>query len=260
MIHFIWLGKSESGPDLPSNVQKYIDNCKIVMPDYEIRVWNSNDADFFNCRFAREAYEEGKYAFASDYIRLWVLYHYGGVYLDTDVKILRPLDDLLDNPAFIGFEQKSLLATSIIGSEKGNPYIKELMEFYEKERFVFGLGQYNNTPNTIVISNLLKKRGLLLNGEIQKMEYLTIYPMDYFCPYNPYRSPVELYSENTYVIHMFESSWIKSKTANEEKFIKKEKKFQKFLGKKAGGKLCRFIVVMKHLGLSEGLRHYFRKS
>lgn len=141
IIHYIWLGDEE----LSSQIKDCVESWKSVMPDYQIIQWGKTIADKINMPFVNEALQYGKWAFASDVIRLWVMYHYGGLYFDTDVKVLKSFDPLLDNHAFIGREGclqiqgKSTsyhLTSFCFGAEKGNPYIKKCLEYYEGRHFI----------------------------------------------------------------------------------------------------------------------------
>lgn len=246
ILHFVWFGKGDNAP-LPEKVQNYINICKERMPDYEIRIWNNRNIDFMDNRFAREAFEEGFYAFASDYVRLLVLYRYGGIYLDTDVEVLKPLDPFLGCQGFMGFELPNQLATHIIGAEAGNPRIKDLLDYYADERFVHGLGMYNLRPNTEIATRLLEKHGLVAQDSLQQIDGMTIYPMTYFCPVNAYREVVDLTSENSYVIHHFVASWFAKQTEKEKAFAEKAAKYRKVFGK-YGTKVCRLAMAVRHMG------------
>lgn len=258
IIHFIWFDKNTK--EFPANAQHYMDICREKMPDYEIKVWNQENIDFTDNRFANEAYEEGFYAFVSDYVRLLVLYRYGGIYLDTDVEIRKPLDEFCDSHGFMGFELENQLATHIIGAEAENPVIKTFLDYYEDEVFVHGMGMYNVRPNTEIVTKILVRKGLILNGERQTVAGIDIYPMTYFCPVNCYRENENLMSENSYVDHHFAASWVAHQNEKQKEYDRKVEQFCKLLGKHYGEKLCRVYLMTKYMGICDMVRHFKKQK
>ena len=117
IIHLCWM----SGDPFPSDIQKCIDSWKRILPDYEIWLWDTKRFDLSTSVWVTEAYDKKKYAFCADYIRMYALFNYGGVYLDSDVEVLRSFNDLLTLPYFIGYESKQYFEAAVIGAEKGNP-------------------------------------------------------------------------------------------------------------------------------------------
>lgn len=202
IIHYCWM----STDPYPDDIQECIDSWKKVMPDYEIRLWNTKKFDIDICRYTKEAMACRKYAFVSDYIRLYALYHEGGIYLDSDVKALRPFDGLLNEKAFIGFESGGRLGPWLIASEKGNPLMKELMDYYTDRSFYQINGEMDLTPNTVPVTNILVKHGLLPDNREQKLSGITIYPEEYFCPKNPWNGKVTV-TEKTVAMHLFKGAW-----------------------------------------------------
>ena len=261
IVHFIWLSKEHNKTEkYPLDVQNCINSWRERLSGYQVKEWNENNFDFSICQYANEAYKEGKYAFASDYIRLWALYNFGGIYLDTDVEILKSLDELLTNEAFMGFEDKNKIATCIIGCQKGNKVIKRFMDDYDNRRFIFSKGNYDLTPNPIPITKALLDEGLQPNGELQRLSHIVIYPMDYFCPYNPYRNSGDCFSNNTYCIHHFNGAWIRDKTNDEILYAKKEKKYVFLFGEDLGRKVCKHIEIIKHNGTIKWMNKYVLKN
>ncbi|MDD3108839.1 MAG: glycosyltransferase, partial [Alistipes sp.] len=166
---------------------------------------------FSRLAFTREAYAQRKSAFGTDVVRLEALYRYGGVYMDTDVEILRPLDDaLLSLPGFTGFESNTLFSTGIMASEAGASWVGSLLQYYQHKHFIRWNGKLNKTPNTLVISRHFKDQ-ILPNNEHQVLEgQLHIFPSDYFCPKSYATGKIQL-TENSYCIHHFAGSWIAPK-------------------------------------------------
>ena len=205
VIHFCWISN-----DYPELVVKCMESWKRNLPEYEIKRWDSSNFDFNACQFVKEAYEAKKYAFVSDYVRLYVLYHYGGIYLDTDIEVLRNFDDLLDNSAFTSFENDYSIAAWIFGSEKGNPLFAEFLKYYEERPFKLKDGTYDMAPNPYPLTKICIEHGLVLNNKTQKIENMTVYSMDYFCPYNHISDTLNI-SENSYCIHYFNGGWFSKK-------------------------------------------------
>lgn len=152
--------------------------------------WNESSFDLNYNKFVRQSYDAKKYAFTSDVIRLWALYNYGGVYMDTDVEIMKPLDEFLNEPAFTGFESIGFPVCATMGAEKGNPIIKELLDYYTDRDFEI-------KTNTVIISEILEKHGIDRNkNEIQKVKDISIYPREYFN------------DREGYTVHHFKGSWL----------------------------------------------------
>lgn len=132
IIHCAWFG----GKEKPEVVKKCIKSWKEHMPDYEIKEWNESNFDVNMFEYSKEAYNNKVWGFVADPIRIWALYNYGGIYLDTDVEVYKSFDDLLDNKFFIGFEQPHYFGNATIGAEKGNELLKEILDEYNKKKFV----------------------------------------------------------------------------------------------------------------------------
>lgn len=205
VIHYCWISEKEDYC-LPKSVQSCIDTWKQNLPDYIIKEWNINNFDININNYVKEAYNSKKYAFVSDYIRLYVLYNYGGIYMDTDVKVLKSFDNLLENKAFMGFESLDRVATCIIGSESKNYIIKEMLDLYDKKNFVKENGTLDLTPNTVLIKPILKKYNIKYNNKIQKKDSITIYPIEYFCPFDYLTERINV-TINSYTIHLFNATW-----------------------------------------------------
>lgn len=246
IIHYCWLSKEE----YPELIQKCINSWKEKLPDYEIKLWSTENFDVNICRYTREAFEVKKYAFVSDYVRLYALYNEGGIYLDSDIEVIRKFDNLLNNNAFTCFENNHTVAAWIFGSEKGNPLFKEFLEYYNERPFILSDGKYDTTPNTIPITDICMKHGLVLNSKEQKLDYITIYPQDFFCPYDRATESLTI-TENTYSIHYFNGGWISD---SKKKIIAKRKVIIAKYGKIAG-----YLYYGVSILREEGIRAFWRE-
>lgn len=247
VIHYCWL----SGDEYPELVQKCISSWKEKLPDYEIKLWNTDNFDINICRYTREAFQAKKYAFVSDYVRLYALYHEGGIYLDSDIEVVRKFDDLLNDKAFTGFENSHAIAAWIFGSEKGNPLFKEFLEYYDDRPFILANGAYDFTPNPVPITKTCRQHGLELNGKEQKLDYISVYPPDFFAPYNRARERLDV-TENTYCIHHHSWGWIPKEKKN---MAHRRREIIKKYGKCAGY-LYYGINVLRIEGLGQFWREF----
>ena len=205
IIHYCWFG----GKEKPEDVLKMIASWKKHCPDYEIKEWNETNFDIHLNRYTEEAYQQKKWAFVSDVARLWALVHEGGIYMDTDVEVIRPLDKLLANKAFIGFEGTQWIGTNLMGTEPHNAFLQAFLEDYNHRNFTNPDGTLNQTTNVEEItSRFLTQHNLVRNGEQQQAGDFTVYPTDYFSPYDYINGKVRT-TDNTYSIHWFSQSWIK---------------------------------------------------
>lgn len=212
-IHYFWFGGNEK----PKSVQKCINSWKKYCPDYEIIEWNETNFDIHCMPFVEQAYEAKKYAFVSDVARLMVVYEYGGIYMDTDVEVIKPLDDLLENIAYMSFENNENINTGQgFGAEAGMPFFKEHIDVYRNVYFVNSDGTYNQTACTKYTTKLLSQKGLALNGQKQVIDGVNIYPAEYFNPYDSLTGKLTK-TPNTYSIHWYDASW-SDKSAMQLKF------------------------------------------
>lgn len=192
---------------MPKLARQCIKSWKKYCPDFEIKEWNESNFDLDLYPYAREAYDAKKYAFVTDVVRLYALYHEGGVYMDTDVELIKPLTPFLHHHAFSGFEDETHVPTGIMASEKGGKWARENLEYYENKHFLNADGTPNLTTNVTTITTYMQQAGLLLNNTFQDIEGLfTMYPKDYFCPKNFFTQQIDV-TPNTVCIHHFNMSW-----------------------------------------------------
>ena len=215
IIHYIWLGKGEK----PKIFEKCFASWKKYCPDYEFMLWDESNVDLDFCPYIREAYDAKKFAFVSDVIRFQKLYEYGGIYLDIDVELLKPIDDLLNQKCFMGFESAGIINPGIIcGSESKNLDFEQLIKEYSQDHFIKD-GKMNLKTICTRVSNYYKKYGLTKKNKVQVFDNITIYPTEYFCPMSPVTNKKRITS-NTYSIHWYFASWF-SPWQNLKKRIKK---------------------------------------
>lgn len=205
IIHYCWFGQKEK----PKEVKEYISKWRKKLPDYRIVEWNENNFDIHLLKYSEEAYKKGKYAFVSDIARLYALCEMGGVYLDTDIEIKRDFSELLKNHKLIlGYENSGKqIMTAFIGSEKNNAVIRELLSSYKDESFIKKDGGINDYPNTYRLTELLKSKGIRIDGKFQQVnEDIVIYPEKFFSAMT-FSTMTEISDESTYTVHHFKSSW-----------------------------------------------------
>lgn len=217
IIHYCWFG----GNPLPTLAQKCIESWKKYCPDYEIRRWDETNFDVNCCDYVREAYEARKWAFVSDYARFKILYENGGVYFDTDVELIKPIYDIVENGAFMGLEEagKVCVASGLgLAANIGLPLLEEILDSYHHSHF----GKVENgSYETVVtrVTNIILKHGNIFPDKITEVEGITIYPPEYFCPLNYYTGEMKI-TENSRSIHHYTASWL-NKTKRMISSIKK---------------------------------------
>lgn len=210
VIHYCWFG----GNPLPELALKCIESWKKYLPDYEIKEWKEDNFDVNIIPYTAEAYKAKKYAFVSDYARFWILYNYGGLYFDTDVEIIKNMDDIIERGPFMGCEKDSQEQGATLSVAPGlglgvNPGLglyKELLNYYYGLSFINPNGSYNQETIVSHTTKVLIRHGLENKKGIQECGGIWIYPKEYFCPLD-YKSGVLNITENTISIHHYSASW-----------------------------------------------------
>lgn len=207
IIHYCWFGRGE----MPQLAKDCIASWHRFMPDWEYKLWNEDNFDINSTLYTTEAYEAKRYAFVTDYVRLYALKTEGGVYMDTDVEILKPLDDLLHLKAFTGYEGSKHMppVTGLMASEAGGEWVTEQLDAYNGQHFIKSDGSLDITTNTQRISAIMQSNGFCCNGKQQQYKDLTVFPTEYFCPHQT--TGEYLLTENTYCNHHFMGSWAEKK-------------------------------------------------
>lgn len=213
-IHYCWFGHNKK----PELVEHCIKSWKKFCPDYEIIEWNENNFDINSNLYVKQAYENKKFAFVTDYVRLYVMYTYGGIYMDTDVEVLKSLDKFLYHEAFSGFENSTQIPTGIMAAQKGFRLFKDLLAYYDDAEFINSDGSMNQTTNVVVITNMMMKYGFIPNGKYQVIRGFALYPQNVFCPDHKKLSDKK-YMKDTATIHFFAGSWKSEKVKRREKTI-----------------------------------------
>lgn len=250
IIHYCWFG----GNSLPESALKCIASWKKFFPDYEIKEWNESNFNVDIIPYTKEAYEAKKYAFVSDYARFWILYNYGGVYFDTDVKVIRPMDDIIAKGPFMGREAgaylKNICHTSGdglavapglgLGTSAGLQLYRDLLDTYATLHFKNADGSLNLKTIVCYTSEVLVKYGLgNNNSEPQLVSDVWIYPADYFCPMDHTRGCIVTITERTRSIHLYDASW-----SNHSSIRYKLGKIKNFLMRTFGPELVQKIIIL----------------
>lgn len=229
VIHYCWFGRNP----LPADAVRCINSWKKFCPDYEIKEWNEDNFDLSSCLYVKQAYENKKWAFVSDYARFKILYDYGGIYFDTDVEIVRSIDELTRYQGFMGVEKgSSMVAPGLgIGFEPKNGICKDIIDHYEKSLFIDKNGKQSTKIVLDFATDILEGYGYSHDdNRIQDIGGVKVFPYDYFCPID-YKTGVLELTENTYSIHWYSGTWISDR---QRKVLGLEKRVSRLFGKKTG--------------------------
>ena len=205
IIHYCWFGRNP----LPESAQKCVASWRKFFPDYEIKEWNEDNFDVNIIPYTKEAYEAKKYAFVSDYARFWILYHFGGLYFDTDVEVIRPMDDIIERGPFMGVEvpDRMMVAPGLgLGVNPGLGLYKTFLDKYATLSFCNIDGSLNQKTIVAYTTEVLVGHGLRKTDEIQYVAGVWIYPADYFNPLDSLTGRLKI-TENTRSIHWYMNSW-----------------------------------------------------
>lgn len=207
IIHYCWFG----GKPLPKSARRCIESWRKYLPDYEIQEWNETNFHVNAVPYTAQAYKAKKYAFVSDYARFKILYEHGGLYFDTDVEVIRPLDDIVATGAFMGCENASSVNPGLgIGAPPGLDIYKEILDFYDTLRFENPDGSLNLTTVVDHTTGILRRHGLRDTDTLQQIAGCHIYPKEYFCPKDYYSGKCHI-TPHTRTIHHYAASWVAKK-------------------------------------------------
>ncbi len=255
-IHYCWFG----GNPLPELALKCIESWRKFLPDYEIIEWNEQNYDVHKIPYISQAYNAKKYAFVSDYARFDILYEHGGLYFDTDVEVIKELDEILAKGPFAGVEVPGKLAAGLgLAIPAASPIYKEILDSYQASSFLLDDGSLNLYTVVDRVSEIFYKYGFNTDEKIQCVSNIFIYPSEYFCPKNVQTGILNI-TDNTYTIHHYDASWIEDWQKKVQ--IKKYLIYEKF-GNNNFSKLIVYcyhvIMAMKNKGFLNGLKYCWEK-
>lgn len=223
IIHYCWFGRNP----LPESAQKCIASWKKFLPDYEIKEWNEDNFDVNIIPYTKEAYEAKKFAFVSDYARFWILYRYGGLYFDTDVEVIKPLEDIIirgsfmgiETPAKDGFKAPRVAPGLGIATEAGTDLYEKLLLYYDELHFLNDDGRPNEITIVEHTTNVLISYGLQPHNDIQQVSGVWIYPVDFFNPLDDNTGRLKI-TDNTRSIHWYSKTWMEKKMIRRNKITR----------------------------------------
>lgn len=252
IIHYCWFGRNPK----PEFVLKYIQTWRNIMPDYEIKEWNEDNYNITKCQYMADAYKEKKWAFVSDYARIDVIYQNGGIYLDTDVEVVKNFDDLLKEDLFCGFESRDPLMDKYkmnyeesvnlglgYGAIKGHKVLKDILELYNNLSFYNQDGSLNLIACPHYQTKILMKYGLIPNRNTQRFDSGIAFSPEYFCPQSNLTDKILYLTSNTYSIHHFSATWTKSTYGQ----IRMKNFLRNYIGYKYAAKLSYYIFKILKL-------------
>lgn len=208
IIHYCWFGRGA----MSEMAQKCLASWRQYMPDYEYKLWNEDNFDVNSMPYTKEAYDMKKYAFVSDYVRLWALCNEGGLYMDVDFVVFKPFDELLSCKAFAGFEgsKTNPVMMGVIASEPKGEWVTLMRNAYQGRHFLNEDGSFDLTTNVRFVTDIMMTNGFIANGKEQDYMDLHVFPVDYFCPRlttGEYRK-----TERTYCDSIGVSSWCETRS------------------------------------------------
>ncbi len=210
IIHFCWFGHGEYSDKMKYCMASWEKYC----PDYKIMKWDEDSFDLDSCNYIRQAYDKKRWAFVTDYVRFKVLQQYGGVYLDTDMEVIKPFNDLLNDDAVLSFKQVvegtnfNGLTSAFIATKPNNPDFNPLIEQFESRSYINEEGEEDITPIAKFLTDLVKDKGIKLDDSLQSQNGITVYPHEYLCPTVISTKDSKIATtDNTHVIHHFVGTW-----------------------------------------------------
>ncbi|GHT87349.1 glycosyl transferase [Spirochaetia bacterium] len=245
IIHYCWL----SDDPVPSDLKYYMATWKDKLIGYDFVLWNRQRFDINSSVWVKQAYEQKKYAFAADYIRLYAVYHYGGIYLDMDIELIKPFDDLLCNDLMFAYENNvdKTIEAGCFGAEKNSAYLKKCLDYYKDRTFIKGDGSYDVLPLPQILKNVFQ------------YDAFQFYTQDYFTA-KQFGTGIVQITSNTYCIHQFCGSWKSIKSRKCRLFVHRIIKifgynyFTKFIYYSFN-----FIERINKTGVKNTIKYYYSK-
>lgn len=203
-MHYCWFGKNK----LPNEYLRYMETWKKYCPGYEIIRWDEQNYDVMKSNYLKQAYNNKKWAFVSDYARVDVVYQYGGIYLDTDVELVKSFDEFLKWDMFCGFQNSKHINWGLgFGAVKGHEILREVLKVYEQMDFINSDGSLNLVTCPVIQSSVMSKYGFVLDGTPQEKDNVVVYPKEFFSPYSLKKGFGRI-TANTHSIHHYSASWL----------------------------------------------------
>lgn len=235
IIHYCWL----SGDEIPSNLKKCMTSWSKVLPDYEFKLWDKEQFNIDSVDWVKEAFNAKKYAFAADYIRLYAIYNYGGIYLDMDIEVIKSFNPLLSRQYILGYEKKNGIEAGVFGAEKGAKWIEKCLNYYKNRHFINGYGMMDTLPLPKIMYQCL----------IDVLPKMTIFPNEYLTAKSYYTGKITI-TPNTYSIHHFAGSWLSPIEISAYEIRKK----LSFLPQILRGHISKVLATIKINGFFNALR------
>ena len=241
IIHYCWFGRNQKSELACRCIESWKEKC----PGYEIIEWNEDNFEISQAPlYVRQAYDAKKWAFVTDYVRLWAMTRFGGIYMDTDVEVIEPIDKYLVNIAFSGFDDDIHISTGIMACEKDFGLFKSFLNYYDDAVFINPDGSLNMKTNVFIMTEICLEKGFEPNGKFQILEGFSIYPKDVFCPLDHETGKLNC-TKNTCTIHWFSGSWL-DETERKRRSI--EQQYRRLFGSKYGDIIYGIVSTMKKEG------------
>lgn len=251
IIHYCWVGPNPK----PDSVLYCIESWRKYCPDYEIREWNESNYDFSKCSYMQEAYEAKKWGFVPDYARLDIVYQYGGIYLDTDVELVKNLDSLRSHKGFFGFEDTGegdyYIACGLgFGAVPNNPLVRDLRDYYDGVHFRNQDGSLHLLPAPKHNKQVFERYGVVMNNQRQEIDGNVFFPAEYFCP-KVFQTGKTVTTPNTYSIHHFTATWMDDQVRSS---MEHNRKIYAVFGNQVGNRVLWAESVWEKYGLLGGVK------
>jgi len=253
IIHYCWFGPKP----IPELELKCMESWKKILPDYKIMFWNEESFDIENSnQYVKGAYEKKIYPFVSDFVRVYAMVKYGGVYLDTDIELLTSIDSFLENDAFTGFENKTRVGGAIMGCKKGNVVFQKMVDYYDSSEFIDSNNDVNITTICSVMMDIIEGQGFKYQNSVQALENIHIYERDVFYPKKMKDGSFRVTNESV-SIHHYSGSWLTPRQKKRGENIFWRKVCRPILRKFKGG-LLKLVGDGNTVSFEKKIRNWLR--
>jgi len=252
ILHYCWFG----GNPLTKETLSYMESWKKNCPDFEIKVWDETNFDIHCCKFVEEAYASQKWAFVADYARFYAMFHDGGVYVETDTEIIRPIDELLKYDAFFGFGIRTM-TLPLCGTNNNNKVAELMLNYYNNKKSFFKDGEMDLTTVNQILFDVLKNNfNLIPNNEFQILDdNIAIYPKEYFFS-TDWKTGIINNNKELFVIHHADASWL---SESSRRNLRLSRRFIKIFGVKMGQNIANIIIFLRENGLIQTISKVLKK-